>query len=157
MSVRLTCQVNGRRIDVPVRASVRLSEFLRETLGLTGTHVACGDGVCGSCTVVIDGATARSCLLLAAQCGDAVIETVEGIAQTPLFEAIRDAFLRHGAVQCGFCTPGFVTTIAAMVADHANDRLSEAEIGDRLASVACRCTGYVPIVTAARDLLRRDP
>ncbi|MBB4633815.1 (2Fe-2S)-binding protein [Sphingosinicella soli] len=156
MSVPIACAVNGRDVAANVPATARLSDFLRDTLGLKGTHVACGDGVCGNCTVIVDGEAVRSCLTLAAQCDGRAIETVEGVAEADVFPAIRAAFLRHNALQCGYCTPGFVTTIAAMMRDNAREALTDAEIGSRISSVACRCTGYVSIVAAARALLGRS-
>jgi 2-furoyl-CoA dehydrogenase 2Fe-2S iron sulfur subunit len=152
----IRCTINGRAIVKEAPATIRLSKFLREGLGLTGTHVACDEGVCGSCTVLADGVAARSCLMLAGQCQGASIETVEGIAGDEAFPAISEALLRHNALQCGFCTPGFVTTIAAMLRDDARDRLDAPEIEARIASVACRCTGYVAILAAVRDLMGRD-
>jgi len=152
----IRCTVNGRETEARAPATTRLSKLLRETLGLTGTHVACDEGVCGACTVLLDGLAVRSCLILAGQCDGSEIETVEGIACEDGFAAIADAFLRHNALQCGFCTPGFVTTTAAMLRDDAREHLSDDEVEARLSSVACRCTGYVAIRAAVRDLLGRD-
>lgn len=152
----ISCTLNGRTMTVETAATTRLSALLRETLGLTGTHVACDEGVCGACTVLLDGSTARACLTLAGQCDGIAIETVEGIADGEAFEAIAETFLRHNALQCGFCTPGFVTTVAALLRDDARERLGDAEVEARISSVACRCTGYLPIVAAIRDLLGRD-
>ncbi|MBO9377218.1 2Fe-2S iron-sulfur cluster binding domain-containing protein [Sphingomonas histidinilytica] len=152
----INCTLNGRDTAIEAAATTRLSALLRETLGLTGTHVACDEGVCGSCTVLLDGSAARACLTLAGQCDGVAIETVEGVAAGETFETIADAFLRHNALQCGFCTPGFVTTVAAMLRDDARERLGDAEVEARISSVACRCTGYLPIVAAVRDLLGRD-
>nr|WP_047167603.1 (2Fe-2S)-binding protein [Sphingomonas sp. Y57] len=151
----INCSLNGRDISVEASATIRLSVLLREQLGLTGTHVACDEGVCGACTILLDGRAARACLTLAGQCDGVTIETVEGVASTEIFETIADAFLRHNALQCGFCTPGFVTTVAALLRDHASEPLSDAEVEARISSVACRCTGYLPIVAAVRDLLGR--
>lgn len=151
----IRCTINGRETETEAPATTRLSKLLRETLGLTGTHVACGEGVCGACTVLLDDMAVRSCLVLAGQCEGTRIETVEGLARDDGFDAIADAFLRHNALQCGFCTPGFVTTTAAMLRDDACERLSEDEVEARLSSVACRCTGYVAIRAAVRDLLGR--
>lgn len=150
------CTVNGRETAVEAPATTRLSTLLRETLGLTGTHVACDEGVCGACTVLADGVAARACLMLAGQCQGASIETVEGVAGSDVFPAIGDAFLRHNALQCGFCTPGFVTTVAGMLRDDACEPLDDAEIEARVSSVACRCTGYVAIIAAVRELMGRD-
>lgn len=151
----IRCTINGRETAVETSPTIRLSKLLRETLGLTGTHIACDEGVCGACTILADGLAARSCLMLAGQCEGASIETVEGIVEDEGFADIAETFLRHNALQCGFCTPGFVTTIAAMMRDDARQALDTGEIDARLSSVACRCTGYVPIIAAVRDLLER--
>ena len=155
MSNPIACKINGRTVATSAPATMLLSDFLRDAEGLTGTRVACAEGVCGSCTVIVDGETVRSCLMLAAQCDGGEIETIEGVAAGERFEEIREAFLRRNALQCGFCTPGFVITITAMIRDDAREPLSDAEIDSRLSSVACRCTGYAPIIAAARELLGR--
>ncbi len=143
----VTLVVNGtaHRIDVPVRRL--LSDALRHDLGLTGTHVGCEHGVCGACTVLLDGRPVRSCLLLAVTVDGAAITTVEGLAGpdgTP--HPVQQAFTECHALQCGFCTPGFLTTIAAALADHPDPSEDEATaiVGGNL----CRCTGYQNIIKA---------
>ena len=138
--------VNSRRYREEVEPRLLLSDFLRGRLGLTGTHVGCEHGVCGACTVRLDGVADRSCLLLAAQVDGAEIATVEGLAHDGVLVPLQEAFRRHHALQCGFCTPGIL-----MAAD---DLLSRApaptreEIVDMLSGQLCRCTGYTPIVDA---------
>ena len=142
--------VNGRRFREDVEPRLLLSDFLRHRLGLTGTHVGCEHGVCGACTVKVDGISARSCLLLAVQVDGAEIVTVEGLAGRGALTPLQEAFRRHHALQCGFCTPGIL-----MAAD---DLLSRAtaptrdEIVDMLSGQLCRCTGYTPIVEAIAEV-----
>ena len=149
MDVELT--VNGRRVVERVEDRLLLSDFLRHTLGLTGTHVGCEHGVCGACTVLLDGVSVRACLVLAAQADGAEVRTVESLAAGPGLSPLQEAFRRHHALQCGFCTPGIL--IAAM------DLLSRGsptreEIVDLLSGHLCRCTGYAPIVDAIEEVAR---
>ena len=143
MRVELT--VNGRRYREDVEPRLLLSDFLRHTLGLTGTHVGCEHGVCGACTVRVDGLATRSCLTLAAQVDGADVETVEGLARNGGLTALQQAFHEHGALQCGFCTPGMLMAAADLLA---RGRPSRDEIVDMLSGQICRCTGYEPIVRA---------
>ena len=143
MRVELT--VNGRRYGEDVEPRLLLSDFLRHTLGLTGTHVGCEHGVCGACTVRVDGLATRSCLTLAAQVDGAEIETVEGLARNGGLTALQQAFHEHGALQCGFCTPGMLMAAADLLA---GGRPTREEIVDMLSGQICRCTGYEPIVRA---------
>jgi carbon-monoxide dehydrogenase small subunit len=155
-AVRL--RVNGAAYDVEVPARRLLSDALRHDLGLTGTHVGCEHGVCGACTVLVDGAPMRSCLLLAVSVADAEITTVEGLTNPdgslgPVQQAFKDC---HG-LQCGFCTPGFLTTIAAGLA--ANPSPTREQAREMVAGNLCRCTGYQNIVAAverAAELIRDD-
>ena len=142
--------VNGRRYREEVEPRLLLSDFLRGQLGLTGTHVGCEHGVCGACTVQLDGVAVRSCLLLAAQVDDAEIVTVEGLAHDGALTPLQEAFRRHHALQCGFCTPGIL-----MAADELLSRTpapTRAEIVDMLSGQLCRCTGYTPIVDAIGEV-----
>jgi 2-furoyl-CoA dehydrogenase 2Fe-2S iron sulfur subunit len=124
-----------------------LTDFLRHVLGATGTHVGCEHGVCGACTVEIDGAPARACLTLAVQAQGAEIRTVEGLEPSPgCLSALQESFREHHALQCGFCTPGILISLSALLRDR--PEASEPEIRETLAGHLCRCTGYVPIVTA---------
>jgi aerobic-type carbon monoxide dehydrogenase small subunit (CoxS/CutS family) len=136
--------VNGRRYREEVEPRLLLSDFLRHTLGLTGTHVGCEHGVCGACTVRVDGAAARSCLLLAVQVDGAEVQTVEGLSDgelTPLQAAFRECH----ALQCGFCTPGILMAATDLLA---RGRPSRDDVVDLLSGQICRCTGYEPIVEA---------
>ncbi len=145
--------LNERPVTLSTSPSMRLCDALRDTLRLTGTHVACDEGVCGACTVLIDGKAVRSCLTLVGQCEGTTIETVESISQSAEFEEILRAVLENNALQCGFCTPGLVVTLAEMVRANAKEELDETGIESRLSSITCRCTGYRSIIAAARSLV----
>jgi carbon-monoxide dehydrogenase small subunit len=141
--------VNGVRHELEVEARRLLSDALRHDLGLTGTHVGCEHGVCGCCTVLLDGRPARSCLVLAVQAAGADIRTVEGMAGPDgTLAPLQQAFKEHHGLQCGFCTPGFLMTASTFYRD-AED-LTDDEIRERLGGQLCRCTGYVGIVRAVR-------
>ncbi|UUW91246.1 (2Fe-2S)-binding protein [Nocardioides sp. WV_118_6] len=145
--------VNGRKVEAAVSPRLLLSDFLRHHLGLTGTHVGCEHGVCGACTVHIDGRAARSCLTLAVQLDGATVRTVEDLegpdgSLSPVQEAFRDC---HG-LQCGFCTPGFLMSVTALLDEDPDVAdASDAEIRERIAGNLCRCTGYQGIVAATRQ------
>ncbi|MBI4246017.1 MAG: (2Fe-2S)-binding protein [Candidatus Rokubacteria bacterium] len=143
-TVRLT--VNGRPIERAVSPRRSLADFLREDLGLTGTHVGCEHGVCGACTVLVEGQTARACLLLAVQLDGARVTTIEGLTPDGGLSALQTAFHECGALQCGFCTPGMIVTAHELLA--ANPAPTREEIRDALAGSLCMCTGYVNIVRA---------
>jgi len=121
-----------------------LADFLREDLGLTGTHLGCEHGVCGACTVILDGEPVRSCLMFAVQARDATVTTIEGLAVEGVMNDLQEAMRESHGFQCGFCTPGFLMQITAMLAENPNP--SEAEIRDALSGNICRCTGYESIV-----------
>ena len=137
--------VNGEPVRAAAEPRLLLSDYLRHELGLTGVHVGCEHGVCGACTVLIDGVPARSCLAFAAQCGGADIVTVEGLEDGPL----QAAFRRHFAVQCGFCTPGILLSLTAFLRERPNP--GERAVREMLSGHLCRCTGYGPIVAAALE------
>jgi len=137
--------VNGRRRRETVEPRLLLSDFLRHTLGLTGTHVGCEHGVCGACTVSLDGAAVRSCLLFAAQVDGRELLTVEGLAVDGELTPLQEAFRAHHALQCGFCTPGMLITALDLLA---HGRPTREEVEDALSGQICRCTGYEPIVRA---------
>ena len=137
--------VNGRPVRESVAPRLLLSDFLRHTLGLTGTHVGCEHGVCGACTVKLDGAPVRACLLLAVQADGATVETVESLAGAERLSPLQEAFRRHHALQCGFCTPGILVAADALLAEGAPTREAVVEL---LSGHLCRCTGYTPIVSA---------
>jgi carbon-monoxide dehydrogenase small subunit len=149
MTVELTVTVNGELHSAVVEGRKTLADFLRQELGLTGTHLGCEHGVCGSCTVLVDGSSARSCLMLAAQANGTEITTIEGLAVdgelNDLQQAMRDS---HG-FQCGFCTPGFMMTATELLRE--NPYPSEAEVREAISGNICRCTGYESIVTGIRQ------
>lgn len=144
--------VNGLRHSVSVEPRMLLSDMLRHELGLTGTHVGCEHGVCGACTILLNGRSTRSCLTLAVQADNAEIETVEGQGTTEALGRIQRAFRDHHGLQCGFCTPGFIMTITDILRNHAPS--SDDEIREALSGNICRCTGYEHIVDAVRELIR---
>ena len=144
--VDFSLTVNGRKRNARIEPRLLLVDFLRHELGLTGTHIGCEHGVCGACTVLLDGRTARSCLHFAAAVDGAEIRTVEDIAETDSLHPIQEAFHQHHALQCGFCTPGFLmTTIELLENDPDPD---EAAIRRALTNNFCRCTGYTNIIKA---------
>jgi carbon-monoxide dehydrogenase small subunit len=149
-TVTIELTVNGRKLKKTTEARRTLADFLREDLNLTGTHLGCEHGACGACTVLIDGAPARSCLTLAAQADGTSIRTVEGLASQGAggekLHPVQAAFKRHHALQCGFCTPGFLTAAVALLEE--NPDPSEAQVRDYLSGNICRCTGYQFIVDA---------
>ncbi len=140
--------VNGRAVTGLAEPRLLLTDFLRHQLGLTGTHVGCEHGVCGACTVRIDGAAARACLTLAVQAGGSRVETVEALAPEPgRLSVLQAAFRRHYALQCGFCTAGILMSLDTLLSDEPD--AGEARIRDVLGGHLCRCTGYQPILQAA--------
>ncbi|HEY5635815.1 MAG TPA: (2Fe-2S)-binding protein [Burkholderiales bacterium] len=157
----ISVTVNGTVYRRSVEARLLLSDFLRDSLGLTGTHVGCEHGVCGACTVLVDGDSARACLMLAAQADGCEVTTVEALGSVERLGPLQDAFRRHHALQCGFCTPGMLMTSVDLLKKYplAND----AEIREGLSGNLCRCTGYEHIVRALRELaqsrgpLKADP
>jgi len=156
IAVELT--VNGRRREGRCEPRTLLVDFIRESLGLTGTHVGCEHGVCGACTVLVNGEAARSCLMLAVQARGAELMTVEGLGGDGAAHPLQKAFHEHHGLQCGFCTPGMLLTALDLL--HTNPRPTEVEIRQGLAAVLCRCTGYqgiVKAVEAAAAVLRRTP
>ena len=140
--------VNGRRRHVAVEPRRLLSDCLRDDLGLTGTNLGCEQGVCGSCTVTVDGDTVRSCLMFAVQADGAAIQTVEGLADDGELAPLQAAFWEHQGLQCGFCTPGMLMTARELLAR--NPSPDEQEIREALSGNLCRCTGYQHIVDAVQ-------
>jgi aerobic-type carbon monoxide dehydrogenase small subunit (CoxS/CutS family) len=145
-TIRVT--VNGRRYERTVEVRKTLADFLRDDLDLTGTHLGCEHGVCGACTIVVDGAAVRSCLLFAAQMHGKEVSTVESLADGDRLHPIQEAFWEHHGLQCGFCTPGFLMTLLCFLRE--NPDPSEGEIREAISGNLCRCTGYINIVKAAR-------
>jgi carbon-monoxide dehydrogenase small subunit len=144
-TIRMT--VNGKSYERTVEVRKTLADFLRDDLDLTGTHLGCEHGVCGACTIVVDGAAVRSCLLFAAQVDGSDIQTVEGLADGDKLNPLQEAFREHHGLQCGFCTPGFLMTLTCFLKECPNP--TEAQIREAISGNLCRCTGYVNIVTAA--------
>jgi len=142
-------RINGSEVadDLPPRLS--LADFLRERRNLTGTHLGCEHGVCGACTVLVDGEPARSCLTLAVACDERAVETIEGFGGDPIIAALRQTFHQNHALQCGFCTPAMLITARDLILRQRAG--SEREIRDGLAGNICRCTGYTNIVTAIAE------
>jgi aerobic-type carbon monoxide dehydrogenase small subunit (CoxS/CutS family) len=145
MTVELAVTVNGERRSAVVDGRKTLADFLRQELGLTGTHLGCEHGVCGSCTVLVDGASARSCLMLAAQANGTEITTIEGLAIDGVLNELQRAMRDSHGFQCGFCTPGFMMTATELLRE--NPRPSEAQVREAISGNICRCTGYQSIVT----------
>ena len=147
--INLQFTVNGKQVQHEVEDSMRLLDILRVKLNLTGTKEGCGIGECGACTVIMNGDAVCSCLVLAAQVQGAEIETVESLEQNSVLSRLQQAFLKHGAIQCGFCTPGMLMSAKALL--DKNPHPTEEEIKTALEGNLCRCTGYIPIVEAVKD------
>ena len=146
-------ELNGRTVEGEAEPRMLLTDFLRHVLGVTGTHVGCEHGVCGACTIQIDGVPARSCLTLAVQVEGARVRTVEALAPEPgRLSILQAAFRRHHALQCGFCTAGILMSVDAWLRDRRDP--TEGEVREFLGGHICRCTGYVPIVAAVMDAAR---
>lgn len=145
----ITMTVNGTLRTAAAEPRRSLAEVLREQLGLTGTHIGCEHGVCGACTIILDGAAVRSCLIYAVQAEGASIETVEGLAAGDRLHPLQRAFHEERALQCGFCTPGFLMSLVAFLRENAEP--SDDEIREALSGNLCRCTGYVSIHKAVKS------
>ena len=145
----VTLTVNGREFSATAEARKTLADFLREDCLLTGTHVGCEQGVCGACTVMLDGSAVRSCLMFAVQADGAEVTTVEGLADNGTLTAVQQAFMDNHGLQCGFCTPGFLVSIEAFLRD--NPAPNDAEIREALSGNVCRCTGYQGIIAAVHQ------
>ncbi|WP_372470683.1 (2Fe-2S)-binding protein [Nonomuraea aurantiaca] len=161
-SIQLRLSVNGREHELELDSRVSLLDCLREHLGLTGTKKGCDQGACGACTVLLDGERVNSCLVLAAQCADAEVTTIEGLASSEAGRAMQKAFVRNDGLQCGYCTPGQVCSAVAMLAEYEAEvpsavgeaGLTDAEIRERLAGNLCRCGAYNGILAAVREVAR---
>jgi aerobic-type carbon monoxide dehydrogenase small subunit (CoxS/CutS family) len=151
-AIRVT--VNGRVYERTVEVRKTLADFLRDDLDLTGTHLGCEHGVCGACTIVLDGAAVRSCLMFAAQVHGRDLQTVEGLADGDRLNPLQEAFREHHGLQCGFCTPGFLMTLTCFLRETPNP--TEAQVREAISGNLCRCTGYKNIVTAALAAARRS-
>ncbi len=144
----VTLRLNGRDYAVAVDARRILADVIREECGLTGTHLGCEHGICGACTVLLDGEPVRSCLMFGVQADGREIRTVEGLADGDTLHPLQRAFIEHHALQCGFCTPGFLMLAAGVL--EADPGIGDAELDEMLSSNLCRCTGYTNIVKAVR-------
>ena len=154
MSARaIDVTVNGRSYRREVEPRLLLTDFLRHEVGLTGTHVGCEHGVCGACTILLDGHSARACLTLAIQADGASVETVESLGDPDNLSALQEAFRQHHGLQCGFCTPGILMTCVDLVRKY--PLASDDEIREGLSGNLCRCTGYAHIVDAVRAFVAR--
>jgi carbon-monoxide dehydrogenase small subunit len=149
----ITLRVNGEPYELVIEPRRTLADTLRQDLGLTGTHLGCEHGICGACTVLVDGAPARACLMFAVQAEDREIRTVESLADGDELSDLQRAFSAHHALQCGFCTPGFLMLAEGFLAER--PEATRAEIRELVSSNLCRCTGYQPIVDAIEDCARR--
>jgi carbon-monoxide dehydrogenase small subunit len=147
--MQVSFEINGKRAQLDVPARLTLADCLRHRLGLTGTHLGCEHGVCGACTVIVDGDAVRACLTLAVQADGAKIVTIEGLSNDDALTPLQQAFRKHNALQCGFCTPGMITTLHALLTDE--PYADEERIRDVLSGNLCRCTGYIPIIEAALE------
>jgi len=145
---KVTLEVNGARHEIEVEPRRTLADAIRDNCGLTGTHLGCEHGVCGACTVLLDGRPVRSCLMFAVQAEGAEIRTVEGLADGDRLHPLQQAFWQHHGLQCGFCTPGFLMLALGVL--EANPEIGDDDLRDALSSNLCRCTGYQNIVTAVR-------
>ena len=150
---KIIVTVNGKAYARDVETRMTLVDFLRQDLDLTGTHVGCEHGVCGACTVLLDGHSVRSCLMLAVQCGGREVTTVEGLAEGEKLNSLQQAFQDNHGLQCGFCTPGMLMTLSEFLRGHPDP--SEAEVREVLSGNLCRCTGYQAIVAATLDAAKR--
>src|SRR5262245_46586600 len=142
----VTLTVNGKRYSAEAEVRLTLADFIRHTLGLTGTHLGCEHGVCGACTVLLDGRSARSCLMLGIQADGHEITTIEGLAKGDELHPLQDEFSKHSALQCGYCTPGMILTALELLRD--TPAPTERDVREALSGNLCRCTGYQPIVAA---------
>jgi carbon-monoxide dehydrogenase small subunit len=150
--VAVSVNVNGTSRRAFVEPRKTLADFLREDCALTGTHLGCEHGVCGACTVLLDGKAVRSCLLFAIQAAGAEVTTIEGLTPPDGLSEIQEAFRQNHGLQCGFCTPGFIVSVHAFLAD--NPHPSPAEIREGLSGNLCRCTGYQGIIRAVESVVR---
>jgi aerobic-type carbon monoxide dehydrogenase small subunit (CoxS/CutS family) len=148
---QISLTVNGREHELAVEARRTLADMLRHDLGYTGTHLGCEHGICGACTVILDGAPVRACLVFGVQADGTEVRTVEGLADGEQLSDLQQAFSDHHALQCGFCTPGFLMLAEAYLAESENAMpLSEGQARELIASNLCRCTGYQGLVEAVR-------
>jgi carbon-monoxide dehydrogenase small subunit len=154
-TIRLDMNLNGEDIQVEIEPASTLAQVLREQLGLTGTKIGCGEGICGACTVLVDGTPVNSCIFAAMKAAGRDVQTVEGLMHDGKLHRLQRAFLEQGAVQCGYCTPGLLLTAAALLRD--NPHPTEAEIRAAISGNLCRCTGYTKIIKAIQVASQSGP
>ena len=148
---KITLNVNGQTVSGDVEGNIRLLDFVRDSLELTGTKEGCAVGECGACTVILNGEAVCSCFVLAAQCDNATVTTVEGLALDNVGKKLQEAFVENGGVQCGFCTPGVLMSAKALL--DKNAKPNEQEVLDAMEGNICRCTGYQPILQSLRSVI----
>lgn len=148
MTTKISLNVNGATHEVTVEPRKTLADTLREECGLTGTHLGCEHGVCGACTILLDGQPVRSCLIFAVQCSGSEVRTVEGLADGPRLHPLQEAFWEHHGLQCGFCTPGFLMLATGLLENEPD--ATEERMREVLSSNLCRCTGYQNILIAVK-------
>lgn len=150
----VTITVNGKKYHERVEVRKLLVDFLRDQLGLTGTHIGCDTGHCGACTVMLNGVTVKSCLLFAVQCNNSMITTIEGVAKAQSLHPLQESFLQHSALQCGYCTPGMI--LSSLFLLERNPNPSDEEIKRGIDGNLCRCTGYLNIVNAIKAASKKS-
>ncbi len=154
MKKKIKLTVNQKIYSIEVEPGMTLLELIREELELTGTKQGCGDGACGACTVIMDGKAVNSCLILAVNAHGSNITTIEGLGKGSILDPLQEAFVQHGAVQCGFCTPGMILTARALLNE--NPHPSDEDIKLAISGNLCRCTGYVQIIEAIKAVVARE-
>ena len=154
MNYPIEITVNGERMRFDVPANLRLIDLLRRELEMTGTHEGCGEGDCGACTVIVNGRAVNSCLMLAVEADGCEIQTIEGLSKGDQLHPIQQAFIEHGAIQCGFCTPGMIMAAKALLDQ--NPHPSEEDVRRALQGNLCRCTGYKKIIEAVLSLTEKE-
>lgn len=152
--IRVSFKLNGKQVELETKPNKRLLDILREDFGLTGTKEGCSIGECGACTVIVNGRAVNSCLVLAGEVNDSEVITIEGIAQNGKLHPLQENFLKYGAVQCGFCTPGMILSAYALLKNKSNP--DEEEIKEAIAGNLCRCTGYKQIIEAIKQTTKEN-
>lgn len=151
---KISFYLNGNPVSATVESRIHAADFLRKQIGLTGTHIGCEQGVCGMCTIMLNGQAIKSCLLLAVQMNNCNIETVESLSDNDELNAVQKAFKKHHALQCGFCTPGFLMLATSLKIT--GQKFSREDIRSEISGTICRCTGYEGIINAIEDYLNSD-